>query len=132
MAPVSLLATAVGALASWLLGSVWYGPLFGKAWMAEHGFSLEEISKDFNPAKVYGTMLVLSVVAAYVFGMFLGPEPGVAFATGAGFAAGAFWVAGSIATNYLFEKGSMRLFLINGGYHTVRFTLIGAAFGFLG
>ena len=132
MPEVSLLATVVGALAGWLLGSVWYGPMFGKAWMAEHGFTLEEISKDFNPAKTYGAMLLLSLLSAYVFGMFLGPDVTPAFGAGAGAAAGLFWVGGSIATNYLFERSSMRLWLINAGYHTVRFTLIGLAFGLIG
>jgi hypothetical protein len=41
-------------------------------------------------------------------------------------------VSGSIATNYVFERSSLRLWLINGGYHTVRFALIGLAFGLLG
>lgn len=27
--------------------------------------------------------------------------------------------------NYLFERKSMTLFLVNGGYHTVQFTLMG-------
>ena len=132
MPPVSLLATTVGALAGWILGSLWYGPLFGKAWMAEHRFTAEDLTKDFNPLKTYGTMLLLSFVASYVFGVFIGVEPGLQRATIVGAAAGAFWVSGAIATNYLFEKTSMRLFLINGGYHTVRFTLIGVAFGLLG
>jgi hypothetical protein len=38
-------------------------------------------------------------------------------------------VAGSFGINYLFEQRSMRLFLINGGYHTVQYTLIGAVLG---
>ncbi|MBL8996525.1 MAG: DUF1761 family protein [Gemmatimonadales bacterium] len=132
MPEVSLIATVVGALAGFMLGGIWYGPLFAKAWMAENGFTMEDVQKDFNPAKTYGLMFVMSLIAAYVFGMFLGPNPGVGFATGAGFAAGFFWVAFSIGTNYLFERSSMRLWLINGGYHTVRFTLIGLAFGLLG
>jgi hypothetical protein len=132
MPSASLLATVVGALAGFMLGGIWYGPLLGKAWMTENGFTLEEIQGDFNVAKVYGLMFAMSLVAAYVFGMFLGPKPGVGFATGAGFAAGLFWVSFSIATNYLFERSSLKLWLINGGYHTVRFTLIGLAFGLLG
>jgi small-conductance mechanosensitive channel len=131
MPQVSLLATVVGALAGFVLGGIWYGPLFGKAWMAEHGYSEEELRKDFNPARTYGTMFVLSLLAAYVFGAFLGPEVTPAFGAAAGAAAGLFWVSGSIATNYLFERSSLRLWLINGGYHTVRFTLIGLAFGLL-
>lgn len=132
MPPISLLATFVGAVAGFVLGGVWYGPLFGKAWMQEHGFKQEDLEKEFNPAKTYGLMFLMSLIAAYFFGLFLGAEPDLWFATGAGFAAGLFWVSFSIGTNYLFERSSMRLWLINGGYHTIRFTLIGLAFGLLG
>ena len=48
---------------------------------------------------------------------------------GAGFAAGLFWVTTSFGINYLFERKPLRLFLINGGYHTLQFTLIGAILG---
>ena len=75
---------------------------------------------------------MLSALASYVFGMFLGPDPDLGFAVGAGLAAGVFWVAGSFATSYLFEGKTLRHFLINGGYHTVQFGLIGLAFGLLG
>ncbi len=133
MPTVSLVATLVATAFSFVLGGLWYGPLFGKPWMAENGFTEESIkAKGFNPVKMYGTTLIVSALASYVFGMFLGPNPALGFATGAGFAAGAFWVAGSFATSYLFEGKTMRHFLINGGYHVVQFTLIGLAFGLLG
>jgi len=84
MPTVSLLATLVGALAGFALGGVWYGPLFGRAWMAEHGFVAEDLQRNFNPAKTYGIMLVLALIAAYVFGMFIGPDPGLGFAAATG------------------------------------------------
>ena len=133
MPEVSWLATLVATVLAFALGGVWYGPLFGKAWMAEHGFSEEQLTKDFNPAKTYGLTAVLAALSALVFGIFLGllGEHSALFAVGFGFSAGLFWVAASIATNYLFERSTLRLFLINGGYHVVRFTLTGAAFGWL-
>jgi hypothetical protein len=132
MPVVSLPATLVATVLSFALGGLWYGPLFGKAWMEENGFTAESLTKDFNPLKLYGTTFVLSALASYVFGMFLGPDPDLAFAVGAGLAAGVFWVAGSFATSYLFEGKTLRHFLINGGYHVVQFGLIGLAFGLLG
>jgi len=54
----------------------------------------------------------------------LSPLP-LALGRGAGFAAGLCWVTASFGINYLFECRSFRLFLINGGYHTLQFTLIG-------
>ena len=68
-------------------------------------------------------------VASFVFAMFLGPAPALGLAVGAGFAAGLGWVATSYGITYLFEHRSLKLFLINGGYHTVQFTLIGLILG---
>ena len=56
-------------------------------------------------------------------------KPALGFAVGAGFAAGLFWVATSFGINYLFERRNARLWLINGGYHTVQFTVIGLVLG---
>jgi hypothetical protein len=47
----------------------------------------------------------------------------------AGFSAGLSWVAASFGINDLFEPKSLVLFLINGGYHTVQFTVIGLVLG---
>jgi MFS family permease len=134
MPEISWLPTLVATALAFALGGLWYGPLLGKAWMAEHGFTEEQLTKDFNPAKTYGLTAVLAALSAVVFGIFLSMlgEHTALFAVGFGFSAGLFWVAASIGTNYLFERSSLRLFLINGGYHVVRFTLMGAAFGLLG
>jgi hypothetical protein len=132
MPDVSLVATLVGTVLSFALGALWYGPLFGKTWMAAVGLSMETIRRDFNPATTYGLTFVLGFIACYVFGLYLGPDPGRSFAVAAGGAVGVCWVATSLATNYMFEGRQPSLILINGGYHTVRFILFGAAFGFLG
>jgi hypothetical protein len=44
---------------------------------------------------------------------------------GAGLSAGLFRVAGRFGISYLFERQPIRLWLTNGGYHTVQFTLYG-------
>jgi hypothetical protein len=132
MPGVSLVATVVGTALGFVLGALWYGPLFGKTWMAAVGLSPEAIRRDIDPAKTYGLTFVLGLIACYTFGWFIGPDPGRAFAVATGAVAGLCWVATSLATNYLFEGRSATLILINGGYHAVRFTLFGVAFGFLG
>jgi hypothetical protein len=132
LSQVSLLATLVGTLLGFVLGAIWYGPLFAQAWMAENGFTMDAVKKDFNPLKIYGTTFVLGLVASYVFGLAVGPNPDLLYAVGSGLAAGVFWVGTSFATSYLFERKSLRHFLINAGYHVVQFGLIGLAFGLLG
>ena len=132
MPDVSLVATLAATLLGFVLGALWYGPFFGKPWMAAVGLTPEQIRQDFNPVRTYGTTFVLGLVSSYVFGLFLGASPGLSFSIAAGAAAGLFWVATSLATNYLFEGRRPALIVINGGYHVVRFTLIGLAFGLLG
>jgi hypothetical protein len=132
MPQISLLATLLATVLSFVLGALWYGPLFSKAWMRGVGLTEEVLRANINPAKTYGTTFVLAFVASYVFGMFLGPDPSMTLGLGAGAAAGICWVATSLWTNDLFERRPFSLTLINGGYHAVKFTLIGLAFGLLG
>lgn len=136
MPVVSLLATLVATVLGFALGALWYGPLFGRRWMAAAGMTAGmtqgTMRQDISPVTTYGATFVLGLIASYVFGLYLGPNPGRAFAIVAGAAAGLCWVATALATNYLFEGRPAALIAINGGYHAVRFTLIGAAFAFLG
>jgi hypothetical protein len=80
-------------------------------------------------AKIFGLTFVLSFIAAAVFAMFLGPKFGLGPATAAGFSAGLCWVAASYGITYLFEHRPLKLWLVNGGYHTLQFTLFGAIIG---
>jgi hypothetical protein len=125
MPEISYLAVAVAALSSFLLGGLWYSPLmFAKPWQRAAGLSDEELRRG-KPAVIFGFSLLLSLLAAWMFAVFLGPRPSIALGAGAGFAAGLFWVTASLGINYLFERRNVKLFLINGGYHTLQFTLIG-------
>jgi len=125
MPEVNYLAIVAAALAAFVLGGLWYSPvLFGKAWQREVGLSDEELKRG-NMARIFGTSLILSLIASWVFALFLGPRPPISFGLGAGFAAGLCWVASSFGMNYLFARRSLKLFLIDGGFHTLQFTLIG-------
>lgn len=129
MPEVNVWAVLAAGVSSMVLGAVWYSPvLFAPAWMRESGMT-EEKAKAVNPAKTLGTAFVLALIGSAVFAMFLGPRPAPGFAAAAGFAAGLCWVAGSFGINYSFEQRSMKLFLINGGYHTLQYTLIGLILG---
>ena len=125
MPEVNYLAVIAAAVATFALGALWYSPaLFGKAWQREAGVT-EEKMKTSNMALIFGLTFVLSLIAAGVFALFLGPRPPMALGLGAGFSAGLCWVAASLGIDYLFERKSLKLWLINGGYHTLQFTIIG-------
>lgn len=129
MAGINIWAVIVAAVLSFVLGGVWYAAgVFGRAWQREVGLSDEQL-KQGSQVKIFGGSFVLSLLGAWVFAMFLGPAPEFGFAVGAGFAAGLAWVAGSFGISYLFEHRSLKLWLINGGYHVVQYTLFGAILG---
>lgn len=55
-------------VASMVIGSLWYGPLFGKLWTKLEGFTQEKMEemKKKGMAKSYFLMFVGSLVMAYV------------------------------------------------------------------
>ena len=129
---VNYIAVVAAAVSAFVLGGLWYSPLlFARSWMRLSGQS-EETLKSGSPAMIFGGAFLLSLIAAFVFAMFLGPRPGVQFATSAGLAAGLGWVAASLGILYLFERRPIGLWLINGGYVTLQFTLYGLVLGLLG
>jgi hypothetical protein len=129
MPPINLWATFAAAASAFVLGGLWYAPLlFGRAWQRAARISDEQL-RGRKPAVTFGVSFLLSLISAFVFAMFLGPAARLPLALGAGLAAGACWVAASFGMNYLFERKSFGLFLINGGYHTARFTLYGLVLG---
>lgn len=125
MSEVNFLAVLVAAVSAFVLGGLWYGPLFGKLWLREA--SVAQPSR--HPAKVFGGAFVLSLIAAYAFAVVLGPAPALMPAIHYGLIAGAAWVATSFGINYLFAQRSLTLFLVDGGYHTLQFALYGLILG---
>ena len=131
MPPVEWTAAIIATFSAFILGGLWYSPLmFAKTWQRETGLSDEQLNAA-NKAKIFGLSFVLSFIAAVVFSMFVGPDTGPDFTVSAGLSVGLFWVAASFGVNYLFELKGLKLWLINGGYHTVQFTLYGVIFGLM-
>lgn len=131
MPDINWIAVAICAVSSLVIGGIWYSPiLFAKSWQRLAGVSDSQLA-DGNPVMNYGGALLLSFIAAAVFAMFLGREMSLGAATAAGFSAGLCWVAASFGINYLFERRPLVLWLINGGYHTLQFTLFGVILGLM-
>ncbi len=78
---VNYLAILVAAFSSMVIGSLWYGPLFGKQWMALSGMTKEKLDKDKpNMGKLYGAQAVASLVMAYVLFHFTVPAENLSMA----------------------------------------------------
>ena len=124
---INWLAVLVAALSAFVLGGLWYGPLFKHAWCREAGIDPDAAPK--HPGRVFGTAFVASFIAAAAFAWIIGPAPGLRMAVISGLVAGLGIVAMSFGINYAFAQRSYRLWLIDGGYHTLQFSLYGLVIG---
>lgn len=119
-------AVLLAAVSSFMLGGLWYSPvLFGNAWNAENG----GMQGAGHPAKVFGVSFLFSLLAAAAFATLLGPAPELSRALGMGLMVGFACVAASFGINYQFANRSFKLWLIDGGYHTMQFVLFGLVLG---
>lgn len=127
MQQLNVWAVIAAAFAGFGTGGLWYGPLFGNAWMATAGMTAEKM-RARSPARVYGLTLLLNLVAATSLAMFIGGGD-LAFGLFAGLMTGATFVSTALAVTYLFEDRPLRLWLINAGYQTLNFTVMGVILG---
>ena len=127
LSALNWLAIVVAALAGFPLGMLWYGPLFGRSWMAATGVT-EAHARAANPVKRYGAVLVLNLIAATSLAMFIG-NGNWQFGLFAGFMTGLTFISVALGITYVFEFRSVKLWLINGGYQTVFFSLMGLIIG---
>jgi hypothetical protein len=119
-------AVLVAAASAFLLGGLWYSKLlFLQPWLTDSGTS----SQPGHPGKVFGLSFLFSLISAYVFAKWLGPDPPLGTAVLWGALAGAGLVAASFGINYTFAQRPTRMWLIDGGYHTLQFILYGLILG---
>ena len=122
------LSVIVAAVSAFLVGGIWYGPLFGKAWMEALGIT-EEALKERSVSRTFGISMLLSLIATLILEMFIGPAANLVAGAGVGLLAGAGWVATFLGILYLFEMRSMKIYFLNAGYCTVALTVAGGILG---
>jgi hypothetical protein len=129
LSTINWLAVVAASLVGFVVGGIWYGPLFGKLWMAAAGVT-PEIARNANMGVIYSLCFVFQAVMALCLAMFLN-DSAIGLQEGAfyGFLTGAGWIAPALAINALFEQKPPRYMAINGGYWIVVFTLMGVILG---
>ena len=129
MADVNIWAVLVAAASSFMLGGFWYSNAFlGGLWNREAGRG-DKPAEGHHPARVFGVSFLFSLIAAYAFAVWLGPNPVLQTAVLRGLVAGACFVAACFGINYQFASRSTLMWAIDGGYHTVQFVIFGLVLG---
>jgi hypothetical protein len=126
------IAVVAAAVSSFVLGGLWYGPIFGKAWQQQLGLSDEKLAAG-NPAFIFGGAFVLTLVVATALAALINvlmPDSGVLGGLLIGIEVAVVFVASSLAINYLFARHSMALFGIDAGYLVLMFALMGMILGY--
>ncbi len=134
MVPINYLAVLLAAIASMVLGFLWYGPIFGKKWIALMRFTPEHMAaaKKKGMGKQYSLMMLGALLMSYIL------AHAVIFANtylmtsgaGAGISVGVLNWLGFIAPvtlgSVLWEGKSWTLWTLNAGYYLVSLMIMGA------
>lgn len=126
-------AVIVAAIAFWGLGALWYSPLlFSKRWQKEVGFKEEDGGKG-NMALVFGVSFILMLIMVFGMSLMLNvhkPED-ICWLNGMylGLFTGIFFAATTIGINYLYQRRSFILWLIDGLYIILGLAIAGIILG---
>ena len=118
---INYLAIIAAAASNMVIGFIWYGPLFGKTWLALVGKTEEEIRKSGNQAFSYGGAFISALVTAYVLTYIVqfAQADTLTEAVQVGFMV---WLGFTVATksmSVIFEGTRKKLYALNVGYDLV-------------
>lgn len=117
-----------GATAFFVVGAIWYGLLFGKAWQKAAGLSDEEIQSG-SILLIFGLTFLFEMLIAMVLWHLIartGAAPHVVMMMSIGFALGI--MAPAIGINYLYQRKSGVLFAIDTGHFVLGMAAMGGVF----
>lgn len=127
MVPINYFAVVVSAVASMIIGFLWYGPLFGKPWLKLMAFTPEKMeeAKAKGMSKTYALMALGSLVMSFVLAhaLIFGSSYLKMYGISAAFQV-AFWnwlgfIAPVTLSSVLWEGKPWKLWLLNNGYYVV-------------
>ncbi len=130
---VNLWAVLVSAVATMVVGFVWYSPiLFAKPWMIAMGYDPDDKAKiaemQKSAGKSYAISFVASLVAAFVLAKIIDVTTvnTALYGMKVGFGIWLGFVTTVQLTAKLFGNQSTKLYLINTGYQLVCYVAMGA------
>jgi len=126
---INIWAVIVSAVAFWALGALWYSPvLFGKRWQKEVGLSDEALGKT-NMFLVFGLSFVLMfiMVLGLNYTLLVHKPESITWQNGLylGLFIGIVFSMTTMGINYLYQRRSFVLWLIDGIYITLGMVIAG-------
>lgn len=129
---INLWAVLVAAIAPFAVGFIWYSPaLFVKPWQKAVGLTDKDM-KDAPMAQIFGLTFLANLVTVFALaGLFNNQVDGVSASEGlvAGLLIGLAFQAMMLATQYLFARRSLTLWLIDASYVVINTAIAGAILG---
>ena len=128
MGEINWLAVVLGAVAFFLVGVIWYGMVFGKAWQKAAGLSDEQLKRG-NMGLIFGLAFIAELMIALTLGHSIarsGASDRAVMMMAVGF--GATIMVPAIGINYLFMRKTLTLFLIDAGHFIVGMAAMGGVF----
>lgn len=130
LSEINFWAVLVSALSAFVVGWLWYGPLFGKKWMKLNGFTEDQLREgSLSMPLIMLINYIATVLAALAISMFIGAGSNLGFGIFAGLIIAVFWIGTSRLNDVLYEQKPMGLFWINVGYNVVIYVVMGAILG---
>ena len=133
---VNWLGVVLAALAGFVVGGIWYGPIMGKKWMGAVGLTEEQI-KEGNMGLIYGGAFAFSLLAswtlAHTFQSYadLGADLSVFAKVMTSFGVALGFIIPALGTNYLFSQKGKALFFIDAGYWMLFYIAMGLVHAYL-
>tara|TARA_B100001057_G_scaffold230176_1_gene230494 strand:+ start:3769 stop:4167 length:399 start_codon:yes stop_codon:yes gene_type:complete len=128
MSEINWLPVLLGALTFFLVGAIWYGVLFSKAWQKAAGISDEQLQGG-NMALIFGLTFLAEVVIAMTLWHLIvrtGASDRAVMMMAIGF--GATIMTPAIGINYLYLRKTLAHFLIDAGHFIVGMAAMGGVF----
>lgn len=126
---LNYLAVTAAAIASFLLGWLWYSSvLFAGDWMHENRLS-EEVLRNSNPWKTHVPGFVALWVMAAVLAILIGSGATLKSGVNLGALIGIGVTGASLALLAAYERKSLRHYLINAGYILLALMISGGIIG---
>ncbi len=141
MFEINWVSQPLAATSALIIGAIWYGPLFQKAWMKNGNITMKDIESGYHPAVLYTIAWLLAFATTFGLKLFIvsiheafesvsdypfwhGANHGLSIAI-------FFGAIPVLITNALFNQRNWKFILINVGYWLLTFAIMGGIIGAL-